>query len=54
MGPQSSSVGIREGSQQWTSGFCHLLLLFLGFAFKLVGLLLWYLKFKGGGGGEGE
>lgn len=53
MGPQSSSVGIREGSQQWTSGFCHLLLLFLGFAFKLVGLLLWYLKFKGGGG-EGE
>lgn len=54
MGPQSSSVGIREGSQQWTSGFCHLLLLFLGFAFKLVGLILWYLKYKGGGRGIGE
>lgn len=48
MGPKSASVGIRGGSQ--TAGFCHLLLLlFLGFSFKLVGRLLWYLKLKGEG-----
>lgn len=47
--PNLSSAGSREGSLELTFGFCRLFFLFfLSLAFKLAGLLLWYLKLKGG------